>query len=158
MAVLMLIFKEQPLEPPALMIARAGRIARARAAGGSRPPSRLAALVFDSLAGRQVVGLRSGQEERHLVYRAGEVVAHVKITPAAGRRVVFSGQVLRDRVAVPCRIGLYRATATRATAAGRTNELGFFALRPVADGSYLVRVLDDEAHIEIGPIDAGPTG
>jgi anti-sigma factor RsiW len=112
----------------------------------------VASLTFDSNALAPAFGVRSGQaaEARQLLFSAGGLDVDLRLAPA-GEGWAVSGQVLG-----PCAGGRAEMTGEgegRAAAHATLNDLCEFKLPPLPAGNYTLRLLVDDAEVEIPGLD-----
>lgn len=137
-------------DAPPELLAGVVRMFRARRAQADAPGllrRLVAALTFDSSSSLQpAFGVRSGQAApaRQLLFSAGELDVDLRLAQG-GEGWTVSGQVLG-----PCKGGEVELVSGGQTAARASlNELCEFTLPAVAEGAYALRLLLDEAEVEI---------
>ena len=138
-------------DAPAELVAGVVRMFRARKAQSAEEPGLLrrlvAALTFDSSSLTPAFGVRSGQAApaRQMLFSAGDLDVDLRLAQGQQGWTV-SGQVLG-----PCAGGAVELLDAQGSAAAGAalNELCEFALAPVAEGVYTVRLRFDETEVEI---------
>jgi anti-sigma factor RsiW len=111
-----------------------------------------AALRFDSLQTATAFGVRSGQAAaRQMLYSAGDYELDLRVA-LSGEAWVVSGQVLGE--CAGGEVELHSATEESASVNVQTqlNELCEFALPPVADGTYTLRLRLSDMEVEVPDI------
>jgi hypothetical protein len=146
---------DDSIEPPPWVLKRAVRLfnlPRVRMNAGARVDRVVAALVFDSLKGLALAGVRSsGVEGRQLLYRADDYNIDVQVA-ASESRAELTGQVLREgelmfESVAGLQLELMRNGGTILSTV--TNDRGEFTIPAIDFGSYDLRVDLNEASITI---------
>ncbi|MET0646159.1 MAG: hypothetical protein ABW208_06020 [Pyrinomonadaceae bacterium] len=136
-------------DAPPRLVASVVRMFRARRAQEAEPGllrRLVAALTFDSSSLRPAFGVRSGQAApaRQMLFSAGDLDVDLRLA-AGGEGWTVSGQVLG-----PCEGGEVEMVSGGSTAArAALNDLCEFALPPVAEGVYALRLRLNDAEVEI---------
>jgi hypothetical protein len=130
-------------DPPPSVVAAALLAFRRRKVKSASPIRRiLALLTFESSGLVPAYGLRAGQsEDRHLVFRAGEIDVQIDARPADGAWAI-SGQVLG-----PCSGGTVVLSGAARPVSTPLTDLCEFALPPTESGVYEVTIALDDVEI-----------
>lgn len=144
------------IEPPPWVVKRALRLfntSPVRTSVAARVGRVVASLVFDSLNGRALAGVRSeGVEGRQLLYRAEHVSIDVQLTVSDQMRTELTGQILREgelmfESVAGLQIELMRNG--RPILSTLTNDRGEFTIHSIECGIYELRADVGEARITI---------
>jgi hypothetical protein len=147
---------DDSIEPPPWVLKRALRLfngPRVPMNVGARVGRVVASLVFDSLRGPALAGVRSsGVEGRQLLYRAEDYSIDVQVAASEQRGAGLTGQILREgelmfESVAGLQLDLMRNGGTIISTV--TNERGEFTIPAVDFGSYDLRVDVNEASITI---------
>lgn len=113
----------------------------------------LASLTFDSAGITPALGVRSAaqSESRQLLYHAGDTDLDIRVTPSEEHWIV-SGQVLGAETLNEGSIELEGETAC---VSSQLNDLSEFALPPVPQGSYTLRLRLVNMEIEVPGFNLG---
>jgi hypothetical protein len=145
------------VDAPRDVLTNVVRMFRARPAA-ERAPGLLrrlvAALTFDSSGLTPAFGVRSGQTAaaRQLLFSAGDLDIDLRLA-SGGEGWTVSGQVLG-----PCKGGRVELTAAGegGQAEAALNDLCEFALPPVPEGFYALRLRLDDIEVEIPDLSLRP--
>jgi hypothetical protein len=147
---------DDSIKPPPWVMKRAVRLfnaPRVRMNVGVRVGRAVASLVFDSLRGPSLAGVRSsGVEGRQLLYRADDYSIDVQVAASDQSRAELTGQVLREgelmfESVAGLQLELMRNGGTILSTV--TNDRGEFTIPAVDFASYDLRVDLNEASITI---------
>ena len=147
---------DDSIEPPTWVLKRAVRLFNAPRVWmnlGARVGRVVASLIFDSLRGPALAGVRSsGVEGRQLLYRAEDYSIDVQVAASEQSRAELTGQVLREgelmfESVAGLQLELMRNGGTILSTV--TNDRGEFTIPAVDFGSYDLRVDFNEASITI---------
>jgi anti-sigma factor RsiW len=136
-------------DPPPSAVAAARLAFRQRKAKAAASPIRriLALLAFESSGLVPAYGLRASQgEDRHLVFRAGEIDVQIDARPADGAWAI-SGQVLG-----PCGGGTVVLSGAARPVSAPLTDLCEFALPPTEGGTYELTIALDDVEIVLPQI------
>lgn len=147
---------DDSIEPPPWVLKRAVRIfdaQRERAGRIERIGSRVASLIFDSLARPAAAGVRStASANRQLLYRAGDYSIDLQVAASGQSRADLTGQVLRVGEAAfesVAGLPLELAHEGETICSTVTDEIGQFIISGVDFGQYDLRVETPEGRISV---------